>query len=178
MKMLKNPAYRTIIFDKLCKKAIKKHKSTNFDDKFYSSLTRKYSDLAFGEKLKKDATSGLCYFYSLLLAGSFSGCSLKRGNLNLLNASVDDMYLDVFGHGWVEKDNLVYDTTAKQVFDKTWYYDNFQVEVKESYNYNEIQQIELFTNLLKVSIKDRQYLKNEVEKILANIEEERYQLEN
>lgn len=160
----------------ICNKALKKGKSSAFSDDFYNSLKTEFAGVKCGEKIKSENTSGQCYYYSLLLAKSMPGSTLIIGALNNINSTVRNEYYNVFGHGWVEKDGLVYDTTSRQVFNKDWYYDKFNASVKESYKSEELSDPDLFFRLGVNAIKDRSFLvkplfeiiKPDLSKIYAN----------
>lgn len=145
-------------FNLIAKKGLRKRKSIEFDSEFYNKLDNYYSDRTFGQILKNENTNGCCYFYSLMLAKNMEGSTLCVGNLNKLNSVFNYSYIDTFGHGWVEKDNLVYDTTSKQIFDKEFYYKNYNVEVKEKISSEKLKNFDVFKSLLKKSVENRSKL--------------------
>lgn len=145
-------------FNLIAKKGLKKKKSKEFDNDFYNKLKNYYDDRTFGEILKNEDTNGCCYFYALMLAKNMVGSTLCVGNLNRLNSVYNYSYIDTFGHGWVEKDNLVYDTTSKQIFDKDYYYHNYNAEVKEKISSDELKNFDIFKSLLKKSVENRSKL--------------------
>ena len=166
MKKFINKCEESAVYNYLCKKAIKKKMSEAFSEDFYNSLTKEILGQPFGEKLKADNTNGLCYFYSLLLALSMPNCELKIGVLNSLNANINDEYYEEFGHGWVEKGSLVFDTTSKQVFKKDWFYDKFNVSVKSSYVSDELKNPDLLFKLGINAVKDRPALVEPLKQLL------------
>lgn len=160
------PLQQDGIYKHICRNGIKKKKSIPFSPYFYKSLTSQVDGKPLGEFLKLADTSGYCYFYSLLLASGLKNAELKYGVLNVLNTNINDCYYEEFGHGWVEEGSAVYDTTCKQVFNKDWYYKNFEVTVKQSIPTSELAKNEVFEELLAESIKERQSLKPLADRIL------------
>lgn len=157
MKFIKK-SQEDYFFNLIAKKGLKKKKSKVFDDEFYMNLTKKYNDKTFGEILKNNNTDGCCYFYSLMLAKNIEGSTLCVGKLNKLNSVFNYSYIDTFGHGWVEKDNLVYDTTSKQIFDKDFYYKNYDADVVEKISSEKLKNFDVFKSLVKKSIENRSKL--------------------
>lgn len=156
------------LFNYICNKAIKKGKAQSFSDEFYSKLKTEFAGINCGEILKTANTNGKCYFYSLLLAKALEGGTLIVGKLNALNSNIRNEYIDEFGHGWVEKDGLVYDTTSKQIFNKDWYYKKFNAEVKQSYLSEELNNPDLFFKLGINAVKDRSELVKPLFEIIKN----------
>lgn len=155
-------------FNAIAKKGLKCKKATKFCENFYATLSHKYGQYTCGEILKNSDTNGCCYFYSLLLARSIPGSTLVIGALNKLNSTQNDAYYEIFGHGWVEKGNLVFDTSSKQIFDKDFYYKNYLATTKEKFSHDQLENTEIFKDLANNLIKDRQYLKPFLDTILTS----------
>lgn len=92
-----------------------------FDDEFYSSIEGKYFNGIPVYYYLIRMNMGKCYDCSAILGLALGDCKICRGNLN--KAPTDKG--NDFGHGWVEKDGLVYDTTWQIITDKHTYYKLF-----------------------------------------------------
>ncbi len=146
-------------YDKISKKALRKKQAKAFDDTFY----QKYSDInlgkyTFGEYLKKTSTIGCCHFYALLLAKCTPNSTLKVGELKALESSVRDEYVEPFEHSWVEVENLVLDTTSKQIYNKDYYYKEFSPQVYKEYSQKDLHNEKTFLLHLYWSLKNREFL--------------------
>lgn len=159
-KFVRSILEENFLFSKISRKAIKTKNSIHFDDRFYSFLRRDVGGVGTGEFIKSNETRGNCYFYALLLARSFPNCELKIGVLHRLDRSVHDCYYEEFGHSWVERGDFVYDTSAKQIFDKKFYYKHFCVEILRSYDFCELRDENLFCSLGINAVKNRPELVN------------------
>ena len=157
------------LFCKICRKALKKNKSTMFNDEFYNYLNenigymtiKKWSKDSkkveiihkqFGDILKQRDTMGKCYYFALLLARNFPNCNLVRGELRKLNAyDHEEGTREDFIHSWVEintsKGNFVIDTTSRQIFDKDFYYEKFDACPSDIFSHGQLLNDELFFNL-------------------------------
>ncbi len=159
-KLVRSTIEETLIFSKISRKAIRTKNAIHFDDRFYSLLRRHVGSVETGEFIRTNATRGNCYFYALLLARSFPNSELKLGVLHRLDRSVQDCYYDEFEHSWVERGDFVYDTSAKQIFDKKFYYKHFCAEVLKTYESSELRDENLFCNLGINAVKNRPELVN------------------
>lgn len=92
-----------------------------FDDEFYSSIEGKYFNGIPVYYYLIRMNMGKCYDCSAILGLALGDCKICRGNLNKAPTDVGND----FGHGWVEKDGLVYDTTWQIITDKRTYYKLF-----------------------------------------------------
>ncbi len=92
-----------------------------FDDEFYASLKGKYYNGIPVYYYMLRMSMGKCYDASAILGLALGDCKICRGNLR--KAPTD--WGNDFGHGWVEKDGLVYDTTWQIIADKHTYYKLF-----------------------------------------------------
>lgn len=92
-----------------------------FDDEFYASISGKYYNGLPVYYYMLRMSMGKCYDASAILGLALGDCKICRGNLN---KAPTDRGND-FGHGWVEKDGLVYDTTWQIITDKHTYYKLF-----------------------------------------------------
>ncbi len=159
-KFVRSILEENFLFSKISRKAIRTKNSIHFDDRFYSLLRRHVGSVETGEFIKINSTMGNCYFYALLLARSFPNCELKLGALHRLDRSVQDCYYEVFEHSWVERGNFVYDTSAKQIFDKKFYYKYFCAEVLKTYDFGELRDENTFCSLGINAVKNRPELVN------------------
>ena len=92
-----------------------------FDDEFYTLISGKYYNGLPVYYYMLRMSMGKCYDASAILGLALGDCKICRGNLNKApTESGND-----FGHGWVEKDGLVYDTTWQIITDKHTYYKLF-----------------------------------------------------
>lgn len=157
------------IFYKICKKAIRKNKSTEFNDEFYNYLNENIGYMTikrwskdnkiveiihkqFGDILKEKSTMGKCFYFALLLARNLPNCNLVRGVLRKLNAyDHEDGTRQDFIHSWVElstpKGNFVIDTTSRQIFDKDFYYEKFDACPSEIFSHGLLLNDEVFFNI-------------------------------
>ena len=92
-----------------------------FDDEFYAGLQGKYYNGLPVYYYMLRMSMGKCYDASAILGLALGDCKICRGNLR--KAPTD--WGNQFGHGWVEKDGLVYDTTWQIITDKHTYYKLF-----------------------------------------------------
>ena len=92
-----------------------------FDEEFYSSLEGMYYNGIPVYYYLMRMNMGQCYDCSAILGLALGDCKICRGNLRKAPTSSGND----FGHGWVEKDGLVYDTTWQIITDKHTYYKLF-----------------------------------------------------
>lgn len=163
------PQQQSYIFSKIIKNGVKKRQAKEFDESFYNSLTHEYEGEEFGKILASSSTSGNCYFYALLLARAIPNSTLKIGYLNTLNTSIRDEYFERFGHSWVEVGSKVYDTTARTVFDKEFYYKYFGAEPTKSVDYQELCDDVKFFALGLNAVRYRPELFNKYKEYTKNI---------
>lgn len=154
-KLLRNILEQNITLFKISSQARKAKKGIRFDDKFYDLLSKKIGKYETGKFIKQKETKGYCYFFALILARSMPGCELKIGALHKLDRNIRDCYYEEFGHSWVEKGNLVYDTTTRMIFNKEFYYKNYDVEVFKTIEFDRLKETETFCNLGINAIKNR-----------------------
>ena len=93
----------------------------SFDEEFYSRLKGKYFNGIPVYYYLIRMNMGKCYDCSAILGLALGDCKICRGNLRKAPTDVGND----FGHGWVEKDGLVYDTTWQIITDKHTYYKLF-----------------------------------------------------
>lgn len=138
-------------FHDTAEKALKKKFARRFDSKFYSTLEK--SNSRFAEFLRSSSTTGKCYVFALLLSQFIPDCTLVHGVLENLNRSVDDAYIEVFEHAWVEYKNLVFDTNLKCCFDKNAYYKLYDVKVSQKFSKEDLKDENTLVKLAKNSLK-------------------------
>ena len=92
-----------------------------FDEEFFNSIEGKYFNGIPVYYYLIRMNMGKCYDCSAILGLALGDCKICRGNLR--KAPTDKG--NDFGHGWVEKDGLVYDTTWQIITDKHTYYKLF-----------------------------------------------------
>lgn len=167
MKKLTTNHEKDQMFHYVCNKALKKGKAQCFSEDFYSSLKTESAGTLCGEKIKSENTLGQCYYYSLLLSLAMPNSTLIIGTLHNLDCTIRNEYYSEFGHGWVEQDGLIYDTTARMIFDKSWYYSKFKAEVNKSYLSSQLQDPNLLFSLGINAVKDRRFLVEPLFEILV-----------
>ena len=122
----------------LIENGIKKGLIVPFDDEYYNELNKTIVntipvDLDI-KYLMPIAGPGKCYDRSLKMFYAMDNSILVRGSLE---------YYRVFGekeeinHGWVERDEYVYDPTWMYKFDKKYYYKIFKVKNTKKCNHEE-----------------------------------------
>lgn len=92
-----------------------------FDEEFYASLNGMYYNGIPVYYYLMRMNMGQCYDCSAILGLALGDCKICRGNLRKAPTDIGNE----FGHGWVEKDGLVYDTTWQIITDKHTYYKLF-----------------------------------------------------
>ena len=92
-----------------------------FDEEFYSSLDGMYYNGVPVYYYLMRMNMGKCYDCSAILGLALGDCKICRGNLR----KAPTRRGNDFGHGWVEKEGLVYDTTWQIITDKHTYYKLF-----------------------------------------------------
>ncbi len=136
-KFFKNPAFVDMEFYKIIRKALRKGYALKFDENFFDLLAK--TNARFAKILKENSTSGLCYGFALLLATNIPNCTLVHGVLEKLPCiSENEGSYYEFEHAWVEKGNMVFDTSAKCVFDKEKYYEMFGAKTKQTYTKSQL----------------------------------------
>ena len=115
-----------------------KGKFKPFDDNFFRMLEGKYYNGVPVYYYLKDMSLGKCYDASAILGLALGeGCTICRGNL----ISMENFWgKDYTGHGWIEKDGLVYDTTMQMICDKQTYYKILKVTNVSSRPYQQFFQ--------------------------------------
>ena len=146
------------IYKKIISKSLQKKYSKMFDDEFYSSIDNNVGKLNYKELLKYSNTMGQCNFFALLLCKVMNQSCLCKGYLNKLNCIRDGYIFEKFEHSWVEFNDFVFDTTSKQVFKKNAFYQIFNVEKKEIYTHDDLNDDTLFVLLGLKSLKNRECL--------------------
>lgn len=139
----------------ILKQSKKLKKAICFDDCFYDLLSKKIGKIETGQFIKYSETMGNCYFFALILARAMPCCELKLGVLHSLDRNIRDCYYEEFEHSWVEKGDFVYDTTARMIFNKEFYYRQFNVEILKTYSSSELKNVDVFCDLGINAIKNR-----------------------
>lgn len=105
--MKANKAYSD--FNKDLKKGIKSGTIKKFDNDFFKQFEGKYFNGLPVYYYLYRMNMGKCYDCSAILGLALgNGVKICRGNLRKMAIANNEKS---FGHGWVEKDELVYDTT-------------------------------------------------------------------
>lgn len=102
-----------------------------FDQEFYKKLSGMYYNGIPVYYYLIRINIGKCYDCSAILGLALGDCKICRGNLRKAPTRSGNY----FGHGWVEKDGFVYDTTWQIIADKHTYYKLFgasQVYARDS----------------------------------------------
>lgn len=109
------------------RKLLKSGSIKKFDKEFYSQFDGMLYNLVPVEYYLKKMSMGRCYDASVVLAlalgKSREDVFVCRGNLRNAGWSINGT--SKFGHGWVETDDMVYDTTWKIITSKKNYYKIF-----------------------------------------------------
>ncbi len=155
MRKLIKPYQEDAMFHYVVKKALKKYKAFPFSQNVYEKLTMDCNGKTYGDMLRDDYTSGYCYFYATLLCKALPDSILRLGVLNTLNTD-HEYYYSEFGHAWVEFNNFVYDTSSKMIFNKDFYYQNYDASVKETYTHIDLENPDIFFKLAVNAVKDRE----------------------
>ena len=111
--------------DNLYEKYIASGDIKKFDDEFYKQFDGMFFDGIPVYYYLQKMNMKRCYDASAVLALAMNdGCYVCRGDLK----GVGDTYekREQWGHGWVEKDGKVYDTTWQIICDKEIYYEVFK----------------------------------------------------
>ena len=113
-------------FDRDYNKLIKSGRAKQFDEEFFNSFEGMYYNALPVNYYLKRMSMGKCYDASAILGLAMGkDCFVCRGNLANMAFLQGD---DDFGHGWVEKDDKVYDTTWQVVMQTEDYYKLFGAE--------------------------------------------------
>ena len=148
-------------YEKICKQAVVEKWSFPFTDSFYGLFKFRFGDESVGKRIKEEDTVGNCYFYSLLLARAMPKSQLMHGFLHKLDIDGEKRKI-VFAHAWVERGNMVFDTTARQVFNKDDYYRTFDVKVYRKYPFEDLKGRYKFFKLATQAVNNRPMLASEV----------------
>lgn len=110
----------------LFRKGIKDGQIIPFDNEFYSKMSNVFFNcipISMHIKYLKPTTSpGKCYDRSLFMFFCFDDALLIRGDVKDLELKYGSYNA---GHGWIEIDNYVYDSSYIMRFDKDLYYKMF-----------------------------------------------------
>ena len=109
-----------------------------FDEELYQELNKTIFlnipvDLDI-KYLKPEVRPGRCYDRSLAMFFAMAKSYLVRGSLEYFRIFGDE---EDINHGWVERDNYVYDPTWRCIFDKDYYYKMFKVKKVNRLNHEE-----------------------------------------
>jgi len=105
---------------------IKSGKAKRFDEEFFNSFDGMYYNALPVSYYLKRMSMGHCYDASAILGLAMGkDCFVCRGNLANMACIQGD---DDFEHGWVEKDDKVFDTTWQVVMQTQDYYKLFGVD--------------------------------------------------
>ena len=140
----------------LYKLGIKRGLIKPFDEELYQELNKTIfcnipvdMDIKY---LKPTERPGRCYDRSLEMFFAMSNSYLVRGNLEYFRMFGDE---EEINHGWVERDNLVYDPTWRCTFNKDYYYKMFKVDNVEKINHEEYCSVSKENEELFISTKQR-----------------------
>ncbi len=124
MDLIKNlkALFANIKFENQFKKLVEQGIIKPFDEKFYEQFENMYYlGLPVYYYLQR-MNMGKCYDASAVLGFAFGkDCYICRGELN----NIAKCLKEPFGHGWVEKDGYVYDTTWQIICPTQTYYKLF-----------------------------------------------------
>lgn len=158
MSLIKN--IKKAIVSNLFVSNYKKFKDSNklhfFDDKFYSQLEGKYFDGLPVYYYLKYMNVGQCYDCSIILGMALGNKAyICRGDVESMYGFWDEKT----GHGWVELDNKVFDTSGAFYCDKETYYKlmkpkNVSKSLPQDYEKN-------FKEIGDINIHDKSYYEKE-----------------
>lgn len=149
-----NQKFKTV-YNKLVAKGIIKP----FDDEFYSQFDGMLYNVIPVEFYLKKMSMGKCYDASVVLGLAFGrreDTYICRGNCKYAGLSINGT--THFGHSWVERDDMVYDTTWQICLPKKVYYKLYGVTV-----YDRRTTKQFFEDCEKLSdfhIHDKSYYEN------------------
>ena len=139
----------------LIKQGIAKGLIVPFDEEIYNKLDNIFYDgipvslyLKYLGDINED--DGKCFLRSTLLTMGIDNSLLVRGNHKDLELKYGDAYSN---HGWVEKDNYVYDPSYLLRFNKDLYYSIFEVSNLEYYNYSDYNN-DWYQDIINTSLYD------------------------
>lgn len=104
--------------------------------------------------LHEGLSLGKCYDRSYALTMCFDKCNLVRGALTEYGKAKRNPDDPDFGHGWVEDDKYVYDTTFLKRFDKKFYYKLFKVRVDTVVSSDELNKDEEYFKMKNTTRED------------------------
>lgn len=156
MKLIK-PIEQDYFFTYYAKKALRHKKAITF--KKASLLPQYQSQKDALDFIINSETNGNCFFYSLLLAKKLNDCTLSYSNLKNLTANINDCCYENFKHGFVVKNNLVYDTSSKLIFDKDYYFNCYDVELTKNID-SSILNGKILMQAIDYSLENRPLLKS------------------
>lgn len=113
------------LYNKMEKAGVIKH----FDDEFYSQFNGMLYNVIPVEFYLRKMSMGRCYDASAVLGLAFGRSEetyVCRGNLKYAGLYINGT--TKFGHGWVERDGIVYDTTWQISMPQEAYYKLFGVK--------------------------------------------------
>ena len=138
-----------LAFNKLCKSG----KAKPFDDEFFAKFEGMYyHGLPVYYYLCDMMSNGRCYDASAVLGLAMGeGAYVCRGHID----SQYGYWKGKTGHGWVETDTLVYDTTFKIICKKEDYYKVFKARLSSKRDYETHR--EDMSKITDVSIHDKKW---------------------
>lgn len=104
--------------------------------------------------LQEGFNIGKCYDRSYALTMAFKNCKLIRGSLPKYGEIHNIEYDPDFGHGWVEDNKYVYDTTFMKRFNKKFYYHLFQAQADTIISSDELNNDENYKKMKATTKKD------------------------
>lgn len=127
----------TLRFNSGLRKLVEQGKVRPFDVEFLSQFDGKYwHGLPIYYYLTKDMANKKCYDASCSLGLAMGdGAYIMRGDLQ----SQEGLWKGNTGHGWVETDTHVFDTTWQMIFKKEDYYKVFRPKVYSKTDYNKFK---------------------------------------
>ena len=152
---------KKLYFDKITSlyiKGLEEGKIIPFDDELYKELSKTYINglpVSIHIKYLKPKSIGNCYERSLYMFYSLPSSVLVRGD----NKDLELLYgKDSSGHGWIEKDGYVYDTSLLMKIEKKLYYKMYRPKNVKKHTLEEYCEItsnrRAYTNIRQTTIED------------------------
>lgn len=130
-------------------------KIEDFPDELWNKIEKHYyCGNPLSVLLQNGFNDGKCYDRSYALTMVFDKCNLVRGTLPRFGKIKGISYDPDFGHGWVEDEKYVYDTTLLKRINKEYYYKMFGAKVDLIISSEELNQNENYRKMKNTTKED------------------------
>ena len=141
--------------ERLYKKGVRKGLIQNFPKELIQETKKHfYCGSSLYVYLNEGFNLRKCYDRSYALTMCFDKCNLVRGSLTEYGKAKRNPDDPDFGHGWVEDDKYVYDTTFLKRFDKKFYYKLFKARVDTVVTADELNKNEEYLKMKNTTRED------------------------